>query len=63
MSAECPACIYDQLYTDMGFAIAKLEAWLASPHAEKDLDDKAMVVRLRDALEKSQELIAKAFLG
>lgn len=60
---DCPACIYDQLYTDMGNGIAKLEAWLASPHADKDLEDKAMVVRLKEELESSQARITKAFLG
>jgi len=63
VSIDCPACVYDELYTDMGVALAKLDAWLASPHAEKDLEDKAMVVRLKAAIEEAQKQMGKAFLG
>lgn len=63
VSIDCPACVYDELYNDIGMSILKLIAWLESPHAEKDLEDKANVVRLKEELEQSQKRMAKAFLG
>lgn len=57
---DCPACVYDEIYQDLGLAITRLEAWLA--RTEKGTYNRPEARKLMWALQASQAILAKAFV-